>query len=85
MFAEHAGEIFWLNLNGKGELWLNAKASKYPDGDVRRASGAAAPARRRTSAAAAEPRADAAAPESAEPAATRRSRPPAAWVKVRRQ
>jgi hypothetical protein len=33
VFAEHAGEIFWLNLNGKGELWLNAKASKYPDGD----------------------------------------------------
>jgi hypothetical protein len=32
-FAEHAGEIFWLNLNGKGELWLNAKASKYPSGD----------------------------------------------------
>lgn len=32
-FAEHAGEIFWLNLNGKGELWLNAKASKYPGGD----------------------------------------------------
>jgi hypothetical protein len=32
VFAEHAGEIFWLNLNGKGELWLNAKASKYPDG-----------------------------------------------------
>jgi hypothetical protein len=31
VFAEHAGEIFWLNLNGKGELWLNAKASKYPD------------------------------------------------------
>ncbi|HTU01771.1 MAG TPA: hypothetical protein VMG58_08135, partial [Candidatus Sulfotelmatobacter sp.] len=31
-FAEHAGEIFWLNLNGKGELWLNAKASKYPSG-----------------------------------------------------
>jgi hypothetical protein len=31
-FAEHAGEIFWLNLNGKGELWLNAKASKYSDG-----------------------------------------------------
>jgi hypothetical protein len=29
VFAEHAGEIFWLNLNGKGELWLNAKASKY--------------------------------------------------------
>jgi hypothetical protein len=33
VFAEHAGEIFWLNLNGKGELWLNAKASKYPDGE----------------------------------------------------
>ena len=33
VFAEHAGEIFWLNLNGKGGLWLNAKASKYPDGD----------------------------------------------------
>jgi hypothetical protein len=29
VFAEHAGEIFWLNRNGKGELWLNAKASKY--------------------------------------------------------
>jgi hypothetical protein len=29
VFAEHAGEIFWLNLNGKVELWLNAKASKY--------------------------------------------------------
>jgi hypothetical protein len=32
VFAEHAGEIFWLNRNGKGELWLNAKASKYSDG-----------------------------------------------------
>ncbi len=32
VFAEHAGEIFWLNINGKGELWLNAKASKYSDG-----------------------------------------------------
>jgi hypothetical protein len=32
VFAEHAGEIFWLNLNGKGELWLNAKASKYSGG-----------------------------------------------------
>ena len=31
-FAEHAGEIFWLNLNAKGELWLNAKASKYSGG-----------------------------------------------------
>jgi len=33
VFAEHAGEIFWLNRNGKGQLWLNAKASKYSDGD----------------------------------------------------
>ena len=33
VFAEHAGEIFWLNRNGKGELWLNAKASKYANGD----------------------------------------------------
>jgi hypothetical protein len=32
-FAEHAGEIFWLNRNGKGELWLNAKASKYSGGE----------------------------------------------------
>jgi hypothetical protein len=36
VFAEHAGEIFWLNLNGKGELWLNAKASKYSDDAKRR-------------------------------------------------
>jgi len=36
VFAEHAGEIFWLNLNGKGELWLNAKASKYSDDGKRR-------------------------------------------------
>jgi hypothetical protein len=33
VFAEHAGEIFWLNLNGKGELWLNAKVSKYSGED----------------------------------------------------
>ena len=31
VFVEHAGEIFWLNKNAKGELWLNAKASKYAD------------------------------------------------------
>jgi len=36
VFAEHAGEIFWLNLNGKGELWLNAKVSKYSGGDSHR-------------------------------------------------
>ena len=33
VFVEHAGEIFWLNLNGKGELWLNAKVSKYSGGE----------------------------------------------------
>jgi hypothetical protein len=27
-FGEHGGEIFWLNRNARGELWLNAKASK---------------------------------------------------------
>jgi hypothetical protein len=33
MFAEHAGEIFWLNKNAKGELWLNAKPSKFAPKD----------------------------------------------------
>jgi hypothetical protein len=32
VFVEHAGEIFWFNKNAKGELWVNAKASKYQDG-----------------------------------------------------
>jgi hypothetical protein len=31
VFAEHAGEIFWLNRNARNELWLNAKASKFGD------------------------------------------------------
>jgi hypothetical protein len=26
-FAEHGGEIFWLNVNPKGQVWLNAKAA----------------------------------------------------------
>jgi hypothetical protein len=26
-FGEHGGEIFWLNQNARGELWLNAKPS----------------------------------------------------------
>jgi hypothetical protein len=30
-FAEHAGEIFWLNRNASGELWLNAKVSKFAE------------------------------------------------------
>jgi hypothetical protein len=34
VFVEHAGEIFWLNRNSKGELWLNAKASKYSNSDT---------------------------------------------------
>jgi hypothetical protein len=29
VFAEYAGEIFWFNKNAKGELWLNAKTSKF--------------------------------------------------------
>jgi hypothetical protein len=33
VFVEHAGEIFWFNRNAKGELWVNAKASKYADKD----------------------------------------------------
>lgn len=31
VFVEHGGEIFWLNRNAKGELWLNAKASKFAE------------------------------------------------------
>lgn len=31
VFVEHVGEIFWFNQNAKGQLWLNAKASKYAD------------------------------------------------------
>lgn len=27
-FGEHGGEIFWLNRNARGELWLNAKPSR---------------------------------------------------------
>jgi hypothetical protein len=31
-FAEHGGEIFWLNANAKGQIWVNAKqtAAKKP-------------------------------------------------------
>ena len=31
VFVEHAGEILWLNRNAKGQLWLNAKASKFAE------------------------------------------------------
>lgn len=34
VFVEHAGEIFWFNRNAKGQLWLNAKASKFAEGDA---------------------------------------------------
>ncbi len=30
-FVPHGEEILWLNRNAKGELWLNAKASKFAD------------------------------------------------------
>jgi hypothetical protein len=33
VFVEHAGEIFWFNRNARGELWVNAKASKFADKD----------------------------------------------------
>jgi hypothetical protein len=26
-FAEHGGEVYWLNANAKGQVWLNAKSS----------------------------------------------------------
>jgi hypothetical protein len=38
VFVEHAGEIFWLNKNARDELWLNAKASKFSDGNGERKS-----------------------------------------------
>jgi hypothetical protein len=31
VFAAHAGEVFWLNRNARGELWLNAKATKFTE------------------------------------------------------
>lgn len=31
-FAEHGGEIYWLNANAKGQVWLNAKAAKISRG-----------------------------------------------------
>jgi hypothetical protein len=37
-FGEHNGEIFWLNRNAKGELWLNAKDSKAKRARSRRKS-----------------------------------------------
>ena len=76
VFAEHAGEIFWLNRNGKGQLWLNAKASKYPEGDSGEERGHRSRPKK-DEPAAAEPRADAAAPVSADVPAEPASEPPA--------
>jgi len=39
VFVEHAGEIFWFNVNAKNELWLNAKASKFAGKDGEAAEG----------------------------------------------
>jgi hypothetical protein len=56
VFVEHGGEIFWLNKNAKGELWVNAKASKFADKsdgsqneDASAAQGGKRPARRGSS------------------------------------
>ena len=38
-FGERNGEIFWLNRNAKGELWLNAKDSKAKRSRAKKASG----------------------------------------------
>ena len=32
VFVEHGSEILWLNMGAEGDIWLNAKASKYADG-----------------------------------------------------
>ena len=32
VFVEQAGEVFWLNRNGKDELWLNAKPAQFGAG-----------------------------------------------------
>lgn len=31
VLVEHAGEVFWLSKNARGELWLNAKAAKLAE------------------------------------------------------
>jgi hypothetical protein len=55
VFVEHAGEIFWLNRNAKGELWLNAKASKYASDGADEKEGASRSRRGRPATAASEP------------------------------
>jgi len=44
VFVEHAGEIFWFNRNAKGELWVNAKASKFAEKGDAKAEGETAEA-----------------------------------------
>ncbi|MFI5357445.1 MAG: hypothetical protein ACHQ4G_08935 [Opitutales bacterium] len=46
VFVENAGEIFWLNKNVRNELWLNAKATKYPEGKDAEGGGGKKPASR---------------------------------------
>jgi hypothetical protein len=69
VFVEHAGEIFWFNRNAKGELWVNAKASKFADKDA--AEGDAAGEKKRTRSRRPRTRKDEAAPapEAPEPTA----------------
>jgi len=55
VFVEHAGEIFWLNRNAKGELWLNAKASKFGGDSLSGPDGEGRPRRPRRATAASEP------------------------------
>ena len=78
MFAEHAGEIFWLNRNGKGQLWLNAKASKYPEGDSGEDRGHRRP--KKDDSGAAEPPVEVPAPVSADAPAEPASEPPASGL-----
>jgi len=52
VFIEHAGEVFWLNKNAKDELWVNAKASKFPaeesEGDGKKGGRRPRPTKKKT-------------------------------------
>ncbi|HEY4246184.1 MAG TPA: hypothetical protein VGM64_04965 [Lacunisphaera sp.] len=37
-FAEHGGEIFWLNANAKGQVWLNAKQAAAKKSKAKKAA-----------------------------------------------
>jgi hypothetical protein len=45
VFVEHAGEILWLNRNAKGQLWLNARASKFAEKEEGETPSAESPSR----------------------------------------